>query len=206
MQVIPTVGIDGSRAPILCRQAWMRAQVAWAFKGIPYIRKCLDLTPIKHDREWFIMAEDSCKLFEHIRLRDFVTRVRKLPPEIEILQTGWRRLTGAQQIEVLDLDTMEYVRERRRVVKIMGQKLLIATRRGIELIGERLIKGQQQYFDVCITELIGMGVAMRDSMPMGGSRRHFSLVDGCKMQEESMPGPFDKTCRVRSSYGGEGTL
>ena len=54
----------------------------------------------------------------------------------------------------------------------MGQKLLIVTRRGIELIGERLIKGQQQYFDVCVTELIGMGFAMRDSMPMGGSRRH----------------------------------
>ena len=143
------------------------------------------------------MAEDSCKLFGGVRLSDFVTRVRQLPPEIEILQTGWRKLTGAQLVHVLDLDTMEYVGERRRVVKIMGQKLLIATRRGIELIGERLIKGQQQYFDVCITELIGMGVAMRDSMPMGGSRRHFSLVDGCKMQEESMPSPFDRTCKVR---------
>ena len=143
------------------------------------------------------MAEDSCKLFGGIRLRDFVTRVRLLPPEIEILQTGWRKLTGAQLMHVLNLDTMEYMGERRRVVKTMGQKLLIVTRRGIELIGERLIKGQQQYFDVCITELIGMGVAMRDSMPMGGSRRHFSLVDGCKMQEESMPSPFDKTCRVR---------
>ena len=88
------------------------------------------------------------------------------------LQTGWRRLTGAQQIEVLDLDAMDYVGECRRVVQIMGQKLLVATRRGVELIGERLINGQQQYFHFCIAELIGMGVAMRDSMPMGGSRRH----------------------------------
>ena len=53
-----------------------------------------------------------------------------------------------------------------------GWKARVDTERRIELIGERLIKGQQQYFDVCITELIGMGVAMRDSMPMGGSRRH----------------------------------
>ena len=48
-----------------------------------------------------------------------------------MLQTGWRKLTGAQLTHVLNLDTMEYM-------------------------GERLIKGQQQYFDVCITELIGM--------------------------------------------------
>ncbi len=68
---------------------------------------------------------------------------------------GWRKLTGAQLMHVLNLGTMEYMGERRRVVKTMGQKLLIVTRRGIELIGERLIKGQQQYFDVCVTELIG---------------------------------------------------
>ena len=49
----------------------------------------------------------------------------------------------------------------------------------------------------CDYDFLGMGastaagiranVAIRDERPMAGSRRHYSLVDGGKWQEEEMP-------------------
>ena len=36
-------------------------------------------------------------------------------------------------------------------------------------------------------ELIRANVAIRDPRPIAGSRKHYSLVDGGKWQEEEMP-------------------
>ena len=43
------------------------------------------------------------------------------------------------------------------------------------------------YVDLCVAQLIGMNVGIRDSRPLAGSRTHFSLVDGGQMHSEEMP-------------------
>ena len=83
-------------------------------------------------------------------------------------------------MKLLDLKTMQHIKEEKvnRVTKIMGQKLFLATRRGIDLLRNRLLKGPQDYFDMSMCELIRANVAMRDILPLAGSRAHYSLVDG----------------------------
>ena len=61
------------------------------------------------------------------------------------------------------------------------------TRRGADLLGQRLLQGEMGYVDLCVAQLIGMNVGIRDSRPLAGSRKHFSLVDGGQMQNEEMP-------------------
>ena len=92
-------------------------------------------------------------------------------------------------MKLLDLSTMLFKKEEKehRITKIIGQKLLIATRRGINLLHQRLLKGKQDYFDTSMGELIRANVAMRDPRPLAGSRMHYSLVDGGKWQAEEMP-------------------
>ena len=74
-----------------------------------------------------------------------------------------------------------------RITKIIGQKFFIATRTGIKLLHHRLLKGMQDYFDASMCELVRANVAIRDVRPLAGSRKHYSLVDGGKWQEEEMP-------------------
>ena len=63
----------------------------------------------------------------------------------------------------------------------------MATRRGVKLLLHRLLKGEQDYFDTSMCQLIRANVAFRDDRPMAGSRAHYSLVDGGKWQHEEMP-------------------
>ena len=92
-------------------------------------------------------------------------------------------------MKLLDLSTMLYKKEEHecKITKIIGQKFFIATRIGIQLLHQRLLKGQQTYFDTSMCELIRANVAIRDLRPLAGSRKHYSLVDGGKWQEEEMP-------------------
>ena len=92
-------------------------------------------------------------------------------------------------MRLLDLSTMRYIREvgECKVTKNIGQKKFVATRNGVTLLLHRLLKGVQDYFDTSMCELIRANVAIRDERPMAGSRRHYSLVDGGKWQEEEMP-------------------
>ena len=92
-------------------------------------------------------------------------------------------------MRLLDLSTMRYIKEdgECKVTRIIGQKLFVATRNGVKLLLHRLLKGVQEYFDTSMCELIRANVAIRDERPMAGSRRHYSLVDGGKWQEEEMP-------------------
>ena len=73
-----------------------------------------------------------------------------------------------------------------KTARIIGQKLLLVTRKGAALIHRRLLMGHQTYYDNCILELIRANVAIRDSLPLAGSRAHYSLVDGGKAQREEM--------------------
>ncbi len=59
-------------------------------------------------------------------------------------------------MKLLDLDTMQFVQEKEenKVIKIIGQKLFIATRKGVKLLLHRLLKGKQDYFDTSMCQLI----------------------------------------------------
>jgi len=184
--------MDGEDTPSM-KKAWRRAQQSWAFAGFPFIEKCVNKTPVHEEngaagREWFIIAEDSAKLLPGASIVQLQSRIREAPPNVEIIQTGYRRTTGLKDMQLLDLETMRYIDgQANRVTKIMGQKLFLATRRGIELLKSRLLKGTQDYFDVSMCDLIRANVAMRDILPLAGSRAHYSLVDGGKSLPEEIP-------------------
>ena len=188
LNVVPVLGLDGESVPCMA-QAWRRAQTAWALKGFPYIDKCISRTPLGKQQDWFIIAEDSAKLFPKASIEAIQARLRNIPSGVEILQTGYRRTTKQRQMQLLDLSTMEYIHEEneKKVTKIVGQKLFVATRKGVKLLLHRLLKGEQDFFDISMCQLIRANVAMRDDKPMAGSRKHYSLVDGGKWQLEEMP-------------------
>ena len=190
LEVVPVLGIDGEEVPCMT-QAWRRAQTAWALKGFPFIQKCISRTASNSEQQdWFIIAEDSAKLFPQASIEAIQSRLRKIPQGVEILQTGYRRCAEKKKpMQLLDLSTMRYRKEEHicKITKIIGRKLFIATRNGIRLLHHRLLKGKQDYFDTSMCELIRANVAIRDERPMAGSRRHYSLVDGGKWQNEEMP-------------------
>ena len=170
-------------------KAWRRAQMTWAFRGLPFIDKCINMTPSSEHKDWFIIAEDSAKLFSTASISAIQSRLRSIPQGVEIMQTGYRRTTRPTKMKLLDLETMQVVQEEEenKVIKIIGQKLFIATRRGVKLLLHRLLKGKQDYFDTSMCQLIRAHVAIRDERPLAGSRAHYSLVDGGKWQMEEMP-------------------
>ena len=75
----------------------------------------------------------------------------------------------------------------KKVMRVMGQKLFIATTRGVELLHRRLLWGPVDYFDTCMHELTLAGKVMRSEFPLAGSREHYSLVNGGRMLEEEIP-------------------
>ena len=184
------LGMDGEEIQCMA-QAWRRAQTAWALNGFPFILKCINRTASSNEqRDWFILAEDSAKLFPQANIEEIQSRLRSLPQGVEILQTGYRRCADKRKVmKLLDLSTMLYKKEERecKITKIIGQKFFIAPRMGIRLLHHRLLKGRQDYFDTSMCELIRVNVAIRDLRPLAGSRKHYSLVDGGKWQEEEMP-------------------
>ena len=95
---------------------------------------------------------------------------------------------NAKPTKLLDLQTMQYIHEDRpsKVTRTVGRKNLMVTRRGAELLHRRLLMGEQTLFDIIICELVRANVAMRDSLPLAGSRAHYSFVEGGKPQGEEM--------------------
>ena len=73
------------------------------------------------------------------------------------------------------------------MTKIIGQKIFVATCKGVKLLLHRLLKGEQDYFDTSMCQLIRANVAIRDDRPLAGSRAHYSLVYGGKWLIEEMP-------------------
>ena len=65
--------------------------------------------------------------------KEYRCRTAQSLPDTEIVQLGFTRLVGRQQMLLLDLETMQPVPEPEisEVTKIMGQKMFMATRRGV---------------------------------------------------------------------------
>ena len=93
-------------------------------------------------KEWFLFAEDSAKLFQTASIAQMQQRLGMYDAadKVEIIQVGYRRTTGKQEMKLLNLDTMEVIQKdkRRKVTKIVGQKVFMATRKGIALLKRRL--------------------------------------------------------------------
>ena len=114
--------------------------------------KCLNMSEPVFPQEWFILAEDSVKLFPGTNIKQFLERIRSVPDGVEILQTGYRKTSGNRPMKLLDLNTMRYMDDIRpqKMTRIIGQKLLLVTRKGAALIHRRLLMGHQTYYDNCI--------------------------------------------------------
>ena len=177
--VVPVLGIDGEDIPCM-EQTGNKAQIAWALKGLPFILKCLNKTASEcGQQDWFIIAEDSAKLSPLATIETIQLRLQNLPHGIEILQTGYCRCEDKRM-------TMKRL-PGGMITKIIGQKLFIATRRGIKLLHHRLLKGKWNDFDTAMGELIRAKVAIGDAKPLAGSREHYSLTKKEKWQREEIP-------------------
>ena len=190
LEVVPVLGIDGEDIPCM-EQTENKAQIAWALKGLPFILKCLNKTASGcEQQDWFIIAEDSVQLSPRATIETIQLRLQNLPHGIEILQTGYCRCEDEPMtMKLLDLPTMFHKKEEPEglITKIIGQKLFIATRRGIKLLHHRLLKGKQNDFDTSMGELIRAKVAIGDAKPLAGSREHYSLTKKEKWQREEIP-------------------
>ena len=181
--VVPVLGIDGEDIPCM-EQIGNKAQIAWALKGLPFILKCLNKTASEcGQQDWFIIAEDSAKLSPLVTLETIQIRLQNLPHGIEILQTGYCRCEDKHMIP----KRLGQEEPGGMITKIIGQKLLIATRRGIKLLHHKLLKGKWSDFDTAMGELIRDKMAIGDAKPLAGSREHYSLTKKGKWQREELP-------------------
>ena len=200
LKVIPLLGLDGERVPIMQKNAWRRAFISWGQNGFPdaisHIRKYTE-SPADNETFWWLFAEDSCKIIKYESQGTLLSLIRqaihRAPKGIEILQLGYRKLTGKKVAQCLNLETMErYGPERsRKIVRVMGQKLFVATTQGVELLHRRLLEGPVDYFDTCMHELTLAGKVQRSEFPLAGSREHYSLVNGGQVLAEEIPGRND---------------
>ena len=110
-------------------------------------------------------------------------------PNIEIIQAGFRfRVQKDFKSFNLNLHTMEKIPGTgAHITRACGQKMLLATYKGVSLIQDRLLRGPPAYFDHCISQLQKSKVVHLLARPICGSRRHFSLVtskEGTWIQDE----------------------
>ena len=199
MTVIPLLGLDGERVPIMQGNTWRRAFISWGQNGFPQAKQHISASTSGSPDDgtfWWAFAEDSCKLITYESQETLKTHflslimqsIAKAPPGIEILQLGYRKLTGKKHAQLLHLDTMRRdSNQTKKVMRVMGQKLFIATSKGVDLLHRRLLCGPVDYFDTCMHELSYAGKVMRSEFPLAGSREHYSLVSGGKTIEEEMP-------------------
>ena len=117
MTVIPLLGLDGERVPIMQRNTWRRAFISWGHNGFPEAKRHIHASTIESPDDgtlWWAFAEDSCKLITYESQETLETHflslvkqsIAKAPPGIEILQLGYRKLTGKKPAQFLHLDTM----------------------------------------------------------------------------------------------------
>ena len=200
LRVIPLLGLDGEKVSLMKKNAWRRAFISWGQNGFPdaisHIRKYTE-SPADNETFWWLFAEDSCKIIKYESQGTLLSLIRqaiyRAPKGIEILQLGYRKLTGKKLAKSLNLETMErHGPERsRKILRVMGQKLFAATTRGVELLHRRLLEGPVDYFDTCMHELTLAGKVQRSEFPLAGSRAHYSLVNGGQMLAEEIPGRND---------------
>ena len=167
---------------------------------LPTGKKHINASTIKSPSDeslWWAFAEDSCKLITYETQATYETHFLSLimqsialaPPNIEIIQLGYRKLTGKKPAAALHLDTVRRDDKAKpeKVMRVMGQKSFVATSKGVDLLHKRLLCGPIDYFDTCMHELTRASVAMRTEIPLAGSREHYSLVSGGTITSEEMP-------------------
>ena len=78
---------------------------------MPFIRHCLEKTDVQRKfKEWFLVTEDSCKLFQGIMAQNIHDKVQQIPNGMDIFPTGYKRLQGkGAKLRKLDLQTMKYL-------------------------------------------------------------------------------------------------
>ena len=178
------------------KNAWRRAFISWGQNGFPdaisHIRKYTEL-PADNETFWWLFAEDSCKPIIYEAQGTLLSLIRqaiaRAPNGVEILQLGYRKLTGKKLAKSLNLETMQrHGPERaKKILRVMGQKLFAATTTGVKLLHRRLLEGPVDFFDTCMHELTLAGKVQRSEFPLAGSREHYSLVNGGQMLAEEIP-------------------
>ena len=196
LSVIPLLGLDGEKVPLMRKNAWRRAFISWGQNGFPdaisHIRRFTEM-PADNEIFWWLFAEDSCKLIIYEKKGTLLSLIRqaisRAPKGVEILQLGYRKLTGQKLAQSLDLETMQRQgpEKAKKIIRVMGQKLFVATTTGVKLLHHRLLRGPVDYFDTCMHELTLAGKVRRSEFPLAGSREHYSLVNGGKMLAEEIP-------------------
>ena len=112
--------------------------------------------------------------------------------EVEIIQAGYRyQVQKGHRCHRLNLHTMAPTDAGSYMDRACGQKMLIATYKGINMIKDRLLKGETNFFDHCIADLQMTGMVQLMPKPICGSRQHFSLVSAARgkwLMEEGTTG------------------
>ena len=140
-------------------------------------------------KRWYVICEDSAVPLEGKNMTSVLKAVTLADSRTEIIQAGFRfRLQKGFRSSILDLRTMTKVPDTgAHITRACGQKMLLATYKGVSLIKDRLLRGPPAYFDHCIAELQRSGLVHLMNRPICCSRRHFSLVsakEGKWIQDE----------------------
>ena len=177
--IIP--GIDGTLA-MTGDHTWRRAAVTWGLVGMPFIEKCVELNYDFLDddelsKRWYVICEDSAMPLIRRNLISVQKAVTRVERGVEIIQAGYRfQVQKGHKSHKLNLHTMTPTEEGTHITRACGQKMLIATYKGINLIKDRLLKGEAAFYDHCIADLQRSGIVHLMQKPICGSRHHFSLV------------------------------
>ncbi|CAE7632903.1 unnamed protein product [Symbiodinium sp. CCMP2592] len=174
-----------------------RARTAWTFFGLPYILHCLSIHGLS-DHEWFFVAEDSCFLFTASTLESMQALTSNIEAFPEFArqaglcgyQLAYRRLASTKRTckpldpltgkEITDANSISF----RRAI---GAKLFLVQGGWLRLLHKASLQLERTYFfDHTVGLMRSSALLLYSSPIMGGSARHFSLVDGGRMQEAEM--------------------
>ena len=180
--IIP--GIDGTRA-MPGDFTWRRAAVTWGLIGMPFIEKCVEFNNdflAENEKKWYVICEDSAVPLVGKNMASILRALTTADRGAEIIQAGYRfQVQKGFRSHELNLHTMELVPGTgMHISRACGQKMLLATYKGINLIKDRLLKGPPAYYDHCISELQRSKMVHLMHRPICGSRGHFSLVSAKK--------------------------
>ena len=98
--------------------------------------------------------------------------------EVQIIQMGYCfQVQKAFKCSLLDLSSMRRIPgTATNLLRTCGQKMLLATPKGLQLLRNRLLRGPPCFYDHCVGEMQRTGIVKMMNRPLCGSRRHFSLV------------------------------
>ena len=174
-----------------------RARTAWTFFGLPYILHCLSIHGL-NDHEWFFVAEDSCFLFTTSTLASMQALTNNIDAFPEFArqaglcgyQLAYRRLpANKRKCKPLDPLTGKEIADATPISfrRAIGAKLFLVQGGWLRLLHRASLQLERTYFFDHTVGLMRSTALLQYSSPiMGGSARHFSLVDGGQMQEAEM--------------------